>query len=63
MTHGNGHGTGNAPDIPVSAGIPMGVRVSLILCVALVISILGMTIVSSAVGHVWPWTEAMKITL
>jgi hypothetical protein len=50
-------------DIPVSAGIPMGVRIALLLGVGTVITIMGLTVFSSAFGHVWPSADSLKIPL
>lgn len=52
-----------ADDVPVSAGIPMGVRVALLIGVGIVISIMGMTVGSSAFGHVWPSADSLRIPL
>jgi hypothetical protein len=49
--------------VPVSRGFPLIVRLSLLVGIALVFGVLGFTVGSSAFGHVWPWTEAMKIPL
>jgi hypothetical protein len=50
-------------DVPVSAGIPVGVRVALLIGVGIVISIMGMTVGSSAFGHVWPSQDSLRIPL
>jgi hypothetical protein len=61
------HASGPAPvpsdEYPVSAGIPTGVRVALLLGVGLIISILGMTIGASSFGHVWPSADSLQIPL
>ncbi|HTV73026.1 MAG TPA: hypothetical protein VME66_04945 [Candidatus Acidoferrales bacterium] len=49
--------------IPVSAGVPGGVRVALFSCVGLVILILGLVIVASAANHVWPASDSLKVPL
>jgi hypothetical protein len=49
--------------IPVSAGIPTGVRIALIGCVCLAILILALVVIASPVNHVWPNGDAVKIPL
>jgi hypothetical protein len=49
--------------IPVSRGFPLVVRLALLAGVAVVLAILGLTATSSMFGHVWPWSDAMRIPL
>ena len=49
--------------VPVSAGIPGGVRFALISCVGLAILILGLVVFASPVNHVWPSSDSMKVPL
>jgi hypothetical protein len=49
--------------VPVSAGIPVGVRIALISCVGLAILILALVVIASPVNHVWPAGDAVKIPL
>jgi hypothetical protein len=49
--------------VPVSAGIPGGVRVALILCVALAIFILSLVAFASPANHVWPSGDSLKVPL
>jgi hypothetical protein len=49
--------------IPVSAGIPRGVRISFLACAGLAILILGLVIAASAANHVWPSSASLKVPL
>jgi hypothetical protein len=49
--------------VPVSAGIPTGVRFALIACVGLAILILALVVIASPANHVWPAGDAVKIPL
>jgi hypothetical protein len=50
-------------NIPVSAGIPGGVRFALFACVGLAILILGLVVAASAANHVWPSGDSLKVPL
>jgi len=50
-------------EVPVSTGIPLGVRIALGLGVFFVLFIMGLTAGSSMVGHVWPWVQSMHVKL
>lgn len=49
--------------IPVSGGIPPGVRFSFLACGLLVLMVLGSVIISSGTNHVWPAGASLKIPL
>jgi hypothetical protein len=50
-------------EVPVSSGIPVGVRLALFTGILIVISIMAMTAGSSMVGHIWPWFQSMHVPL
>ncbi|HEY0797638.1 MAG TPA: hypothetical protein VGD50_00740 [Candidatus Baltobacteraceae bacterium] len=62
-THVSAVAHGQPVKIPVSAGIPGGVRVALISCVALAIAMLGLVVLASPVNHVWPSGNSLKVPL
>lgn len=49
--------------VPVSAGVPRIVTISVLLIVVLVIAILGIVVGASRFGHVWPSTDSARIKL
>jgi hypothetical protein len=49
--------------IPVSVGIPTGVRISFLACIGLAILVLGLVIAASAANHVWPSSASLKVPL
>ena len=50
-------------EVPVSSGIPIGVRLALFTGVFIVLLIMSLTAGSSFIGHYWPWATAMKAKL
>jgi len=57
---------GSDPDeirIPISAGVPMGVRIAYVACAGLAIFILGLVAAASSVNHVWPSINSLKYPL
>ncbi len=50
-------------EVPVSAGVPVGVRFALGAGIFVVIFIMCLTAGSSMVGHIWPWADAMQYKL
>jgi hypothetical protein len=49
--------------IPISGGIPMGVRISFLACGVLALLILGLVIAASSANHVWPASDSLKFPL
>lgn len=50
-------------EVPVSAGIPIGVRISFVACIVLAIGILSLVVAVSSVNHVWPSGHSLKVRL
>jgi hypothetical protein len=49
--------------VPVSAGIPTGVRISFLAAAALAVVMLGLVIAVSAANHIWPSGASLKVPL
>jgi hypothetical protein len=50
-------------EIPVSAGIPTGVRISFLAAIALAVAMLGLVIAVAAANHVWPAGNTLRVRL
>ena len=50
-------------EVPVSAGIPTGVRISFVAAIALAIVVLSLVVAVSSVNHVWPSGHSLKVPL
>jgi hypothetical protein len=49
--------------VPISAGIPLAVRIAFVVGIFLIISVGGMVIGASRYGHVWPADKTTTIPL
>ena len=63
MSVQSGHPDEPPAGIPVSAGIPTGVRISFLAAIALAIAMLALVIAVSAVNHVWPSGNSLHVRL
>jgi hypothetical protein len=50
-------------EIPVSSGIPTGVRISFLAAIAIAVVMLALVITVSAVNHVWPAGDSLRVRL
>ena len=50
-------------DVPVSAGVPLLVRLSAIFGIIVILVIIGLVAGNSAFGHAWPSGSSTKIPL
>ena len=49
--------------IPVSRGVPMAVRIAVIIGVFCIFGVGAVTLAYAGYGHAWPYTKALRIPL
>jgi hypothetical protein len=50
-------------EVPVSAGIPTGVRISFLASIVLAVAMLALVVAVSAINHVWPAGDSLHVRL